>query len=441
MNIINMNVINRLLKFLFAHKILGLVILIVLIGGGYFAWTKLFAKTQVSYQTATAEKGTITQTVAASGQTVVSGRIAILTQASGTVKTVYVKNGQQVLKGDKLVTLELDQDGTNRQTQAWSSYLSAQNNLASAQANLYSFRSSMFTKWKTYMDLAQSGLYQNSDSTPKEDQRTLPEFHIAQDDWLATQAQYINQQGVINQAQAALTNAWANYQTVQSDVTAPISGSVQDLMIVPGMLITSQAAATGNNLVSQKIASIETGGLPIVQVALAEIDAPNVKVGQKATVTFDALPGKTFAGTIFGIDTTGTVSSGVTTYPATIQLVSGQDQILPNMSASATIITQVKQDALIIPSSAVQTSNGQSYVMVLSQGKVENIPVETGISADTNTEILSGITPGTVVVTSVVGGQTGTNGSTSPFSSSSRFGVGGGAAVLRPGGFGGGGGH
>ena len=76
-------------------------------------------------------------------------------------------------------------------------------------------------------------------------------------------------------------------------------------------------------------------------------------------------------------------------------------ELLPNMTASANIIVDTVSEALLVPTTAVQTTNGQSSVRVLKDGQVSNIDVEVGKSSDSETQILSGISEGDTVVTSV----------------------------------------
>src|SRR5665811_956803 len=105
---------------------------------------------------------------------------------------------------------------------------------------------------------------------------------------------------------------------------------------------SNTTAGSSTNTSNQAIASIITGNATTVSISVAEVDAPQIKVGQVATITFDALPNKTFTGKVMGLNTTGTVTSGVTTYPAVIQMDDATDaSVFPNMSATANIITKV----------------------------------------------------------------------------------------------------
>jgi HlyD family secretion protein len=166
----------------------------------------------------------------------------------------------------------------------------------------------------------------------------------------------------------------------------------------------------------------------MVTVELTEIDIPKVKTGSKATITLDALPDKTYTGKVTGIDTAGSVSSGVTTYPVVITLDTISPEIYSNMSATANIIIDSRESALYIPLSALQTQNGQSVVRVKSGNNISYVNVEIGLTTDAEVEIISGLNEGDEVVTSVVN----TSSTSSPSGSSSIFGI-------RQGSFGGGG--
>lgn len=403
------------------RKIILAVILVILVLSG---WRIFTAKDiQPQYQTAAVEKGTLIVSVAASGQVSAANSTSVNTQASGVVSKVYVENGQIVKVGDKIAELESDLDGKQRATQALASYQSAQNNLDSAKANFYSLQSTMFTTWKTYMDMAQSSTYQNGDSSPNVEKRQLPQYMATNDDWLATEAKYKNQQGVVNQAQTALSAAWLNYQQTSPTIYAPISGTLTGLSLQEGTVLIAQSNSSGN-ATAQKIASIKTNAPAQITVNLTEIDVTKVKINNKVTVTLDALPGKTYTGKIISIDTIGAVTSGVTSYPAVIGLDSEVQEILSNMSVQASIITDVKNDVLLVPQGAVQTQNEESSVRVLKNGQINSVTVEIGKSSDTQTEITSGLSEKDVVITGSVSTEK-TNTGTSPFSGGLRMSGGG----------------
>lgn len=419
--------------FLRRSRIVQILIFILVVGVGWFAYRQFSRSTQSKpeYQTAAVEKGTLIVSVTASGQVVTANNAEVTTDASGVVTEIRAPNGTLVQAGDPLVTLDLDQTAKQKYSQALASYQSAKNSLDSAQNKLYTLQATMFGNWKTFYDLATNSTYQNSDGSSNETNRVLPEFHISQNQWLAAEAEYKNQQNVITQAQTALTSAWLSYQQSSPTIYAPISGEVSGLSLQVGSVLQSQGSSVSSTTTStsQKVANIVTIAHPTVSINLTEIDVPKVKVGNNATVTIDAFPDATYTGSVLSIDTVGSTSSGVTSYPAVIVLDLPSQKIFPNMSASASIITETKHDVLLVPSSAVTTQSGSSSVQVLKNGQATVISVETGSSSDTQTEVVSGLSEGDEVITSTISTSTGTAStqSQSPFSS---FGGGGNRQVI-----------
>jgi len=396
---------SRIKNFVIKKKTISLVILAGLIIVGILIKQFLFTTNTITYTTAQAEKGTFVLSITASGQVSATNNATVSTQASGVVKEVFVQNDQQVASGDKIAELDLDLEGKLRSTQSWSSYQSAQNSLDTAKANMFSTQSTMLTQWKSFMDTAQSGSYQNSDGTPRNDTRQLPQYMPINDDWLAAEAKYKIQQNVVNQAQTALSAAWLSYQQSSPIIYAPISGTVTGLSLQPETVLTAQSNSSGN-ATSQKIASIKTNAAAQLSVNLSEVNVTKIKIGNKATITLDALPDKTYTGKVISIDTIGAISSGVTNYPAIIGLDSEVPEILPNMSVTATIITNVLNDVIMVPTSSIQTINGQSIIKIMKNGKVSETPVETGESNSTQTVIISGINATDEVITNAVNSST-----------------------------------
>ena len=198
------------------------------------------------------------------------------------------------------------------------------------------------------------------------------------------------------------------------------------------MVLSTSTSTT--NINSQRVAVIKGDSLPVINVSLSEVDVPNVKVGQKVTVTLDSIPDKTFTGIVATVDRIGTILSNVTSYGVNIKLDSASDAILPNMAATANIITQTATDVLFVPSTAISTQNGTTYAKTLVNGAEVDVAVETGISSDTETAITSGLTEGQTVITGTVATGATSAGGTSVFSSSLRgIGGGGGGATIRTG--------
>ena len=154
----------------------------------------------------------------------------------------------------------------------------------------------------------------------------------------------------------------------------------------------------------------------VADISFNEIDAAKIKVGQKATITFDAISELTLTGKVIEADLVGTVSQGVVTYNIKIGFDTQDDRVKPGMSVSAEIITDVIQDVLVVPNSGVKSQGGAHYVEIFdqkfrdgqnSQGIVSSTApkkqsVEIGISDDSFTEIISGLNEGDVVVSRTI---------------------------------------
>jgi membrane fusion protein, macrolide-specific efflux system len=248
-----------------------------------------------------------------------------------------------------------------------------------------------------------------------------PTYIQMHDNFLSAQANYDAQQAAIAQAQSQLLSAQMSYRAAGATVYAPISGTVSAISLAPGMILNPTSNSSNSTNVSNKIAIVKTNATPAISVSLTEIDVPKVKVGDEATITLDALPNETYTGKVIAVDTSGTVSSGVVSYTTTIQLDSGVDAILPNMSATANIITDVEDNVVLVPIAAVQTAtDGTTTVRELVNGKLTAVAVTVGKSNSTQTAITSGVNDGDTVVTGT--STASTKATTSTTSTTSIFG-------------------
>jgi len=420
------NKIKNIISWIFKSKIRTIVLVAILVAIGFVIYRNSKSMTAApQYQTTTAQKGSLVSTVSASGEMLTANIVNISTEAEGVVSKVYVKDGDKVNKGQKLVELTLDQTGAQNNAQDYSSYLSAQNSLNNALANQFSLQSTLYSKWKTFTDIANSSTYLNADNTPREDQRTLTPFTIAQDDWLAAEANYKNSQNQVAQARANLNSTLLSYQASSPIITSPMVGTINNITLAEGMSLIPVNNSSTNAVEPQRIAVIEGTGNPLATFNLSEIDVSKVQIGQKATVTLSSITGKTYTGTVISVDRIGSISSNVTNYPVVIKFDTDAVEALPNMSASANIIIDSKDEALLIPSTAVQTQNGQTIVRVLENNIVQNVTVTTGLTSDSQTEIASGLSEGDTVVTGTSTSTTQTTGTTSIFGGGIRGGFGG----------------
>lgn len=412
--------------------------MVVVIAIFWFAWAKIFGQQDktAQYQTATAQMGNIIATVSESGNVNADSQTTVTSPATGIIQAVYVKNGDTATVGQKLFSVKATATPQEKAS-AYASYLSAQNTLNSAQSKINSLQSALFKANQTFIN--DKGV-----SNPTDLQKQDPVYIQENADWLQAEADYKNQAGVISQAQAALQSASLAYQDTQdATVTAPIGGEVANLSISVGSSVTSSAnnSSSSNNTSSNSSSSgSSSNGSTVLVIGnfsqlsviaqVNEVDIPNIKVGQNATVTLDAFPNQTFVGKVVSVDSIGTTSSSVVTYNVHIDLLSPPSEIKSGMTASVAIQTARADNVVTVPSAAIQTTNGSSTVRMLKNGQVTSVPVTTGISDDTNTAITSGIAVGDVVVTGINTPTNASSTTTSPFSGGGIRGGGGGGAVL-----------
>ena len=419
-----------------------LIILVVILAATIYLILKN-KKGAVSYVTEDVSRGTVVSSISASGSVVSSNYYSIITQASGVVEVVYVKDGDKVSVGQKLLSISLDQDGQQAQAEAYATYLKAQSSLQSAQDNKLTLQSSLdqtvYTRQKN-LDSAKTALKQaalDEKTATSTAQKVIKKAAIvaaqkaldfaqsqynANTDVTVAQSKLDDADNAISQAQINLQAAKIAYQQTQSIVTSPINGVVSGTSCYVGMSITQSSTSNSSNAksTSGQLLAISNQSNPVINVSVSESDIAKIKTDQKATITVDALTDKTFAGKVIGINKTGTVSSGVTNYPVTIQFDSQVDNVLPNMSATANIILDTKADVINVSSAALTQNNGQYTVQVLVNNQPQIKNVEVGISSDTMTEIISGLSEGEKVITSTVSSSTTTAKTSS--STSSIFG-------------------
>ncbi len=167
------------------------------------------------------------------------------------------------------------------------------------------------------------------------------------------------------------------------------------------------------------------GGVAVVIASTAitittdvvESDLADVEVGQKATVTVDAI-GETAEGTVTAISPmAGDSSSGVVSYPVTVALDERPPDARPGMSADIAITIASATDVVTVPSAALQGTTGDYAVMTLgADGNPQRVPVQVGLLTNATAEITGGLQAGTPVVIGTTADLIGTNGTNGGFS-------------------------
>lgn len=245
-----------------------------------------------------------------------------------------------------------------------------------------------------------------------------------------------NLQDAINAAAQNLITAETNLNNAtlmssMSGLVANINATVGDNVSGTGSTAASATNSSSTSTSQGVVVIIDPSSLA-VDLQIPESDIAKVQVGQNVQLAFTALQNKTYVGSVQTISSTSTTVSNIVYYDVKVSIDKLDGLVKPGMSADATIVTQTKSNVITIPSSAIKTVNSQQVVQILKNNIPETVVVTTGISDDTNTEIINGINAGDVVITSTISASstpiTGTTNGTG--GGGVRFG-GGGAAAAR----------
>jgi macrolide-specific efflux system membrane fusion protein len=417
---------NFLVK-IFTSKLKWLVLVIMLAAGaGWWFWGRN-EKVATPAQTVVAvARQTLQESIEVTGVVSAANYTLVQTQAIGTVKTVYVNEGQVVKSGDKLFELELTPEGKEANQAAYSSYLSAQNNLKNAENQLNSLQVTLFEKNQYFIDHA---VAENLDPG-------TPEYIMQNASWLAAENSYKNQQAVITQSRANLTSAYQNYQNTSAVVTAPVAGIVENITAVVGLAFGQVSSGTGTSL-SDRMATIKTGDQALVIFDLSASDISKVELGQRVVLNSSNLA-TTYEGTVVSVDRYGTTGN-VTTYQVIAQIEETQETdltaLLPNLSVDGEILVSERPDVLVVPALAISSAGERSMVQIqTADGGSEMREVTTGITSGNLTEITAGVSEGEQVVFSLPEYSSGNSLGTNMMFMGPGMGGGGGARQMPAGG-------
>lgn len=380
------------------------ILIIILLLVGFFIVSGVvgnFTK-PAPYTLEKVEKTDIVETVTESGNVVSSGRIDVYSPTNGVVTESYVTNGMYVEEGHKLYVVKSSATDQERR-QAQANYLAAVNSLNTAQATANTLRAAMYGEWKSFTDLATDPIYE-SGGRPDIENRKAAEFQIAQDQWLAAEKEYKDQQTAIAQANAAVASTYALYMATQdATVTAPVSGTVANLAVTKGSTVSIKSMTlTGASSTPSLILMSDHKNEILLE--LSETDITKVKPGQDADIEITAISNKNYKGVVDRVDSVGTENQGVVTYKAFVTILDSDNNIKQGMTTDVEITTKKLENVLSVSNSAVKPYQGGRAVRVPDNSKPEKfryIPVVVGVSGSDKTQILEGLSEGQEIITSL----------------------------------------
>ncbi len=429
-----------------AKKIALIIGIIVLLGAIVGFTVNQSQKNVVTVQSGKVIKQDISSQVTASGQIKPKTIVNVGANAMGRIVHLFVKEGDQVKKGQVLAQLENVQSAADvDMTRA--TVASAQTDAVASEAALNTaqaqFKSSTADlararlEYERAQGLFKDQLISKADFDTKKAAYEVADAVHAQDVARVAQnkAQVDSALGRVGQARAQLTRV--NDILSKTTYSAPFDGTVTNLPVHEGeTVVMGIQNSPGSTLLTVANMSVITA-----EVQVDETDIVNVKINQSAEVTIDAIPNQTFKGKVTEIGDNAIIrSTGVSTSQSTsgsqeakdfkvvITLIDPPANLRPGLSTTARITTGVEHDAVAIPIQALtmrdkkdleaQAAKGKPVdraapvvptgkkentdvqgVFVIKNKKAEFRPVDTGLTGTTEIQIKSGLQPGEEIIT------------------------------------------
>lgn len=407
-------------------------------------------KNVATVQTGKVQREDLATVVSASGEIKPKTYVNIGANAFGKITHLYVKEGDQVKKGQLLAQLEnvqstADVSANEASLQAAETdAIAADAGLRTSQADLVRAQADYDRNkldWERAQSLFKDGLIAKSDFDSRKNAWATADAGLVQAQAKVAQARAQNDSAAkhVTQARATLTHYTDLLQ--KTTYNAPFDGVISNLPVREGeTVVVGIQNAQGSTLMT-----IAAMGIITAEVKVDETDIVNVKIGQPAEVTIDAIPKKIFHGTVSEIGDNAIVrSSGVSTSQSTttseeakdfkvvVTLTDPPPDLRPGLSTTAKITTATRTSALAIPIQALtmrtkeqlekQTSGAGSVhaaapstsetaskgpkkndeiqgVFVIRNHKAEFVPVTTGITGTTDIEVLDGLKESDEVIT------------------------------------------
>lgn len=359
---------------------LKISVIVLLIAVVWFSVSHFHKRpSQPLFRTATVQRGNIVDVVEASGPINPVNTTQVGALVSGEILKIYVDYNSEVKKGDLMAVID--------QTQILASLAEAKASLSSAKENLNSAQKSFdlaklnYERYKT--------LYEKNYVS----RVNMEEYELA----------YVNAKSSLNAAQASVVRAQSNVDTASKDlsntkIVSPIDGVVLTRKVSEGQTITAGFSTPELFVVAQDMTKMQ------IEAKVSEADIVKIKEGQRAEFTLDGYMGEKFKGTVRQVRTnyvdtsSSSNSNSSTSYTVIVDVDNSDLRLKPGMTATLTIYTEEKEDALMVPNEALRFSpsfNKQTYgntgVWKMEKGQPPHrVDVTIGIIASKNTEITDG---------------------------------------------------
>ena len=368
-------------------------------------------------------RGDLAISVSGSGNIEVSDEGKLAFGVGGRIDRIYVEEGDSVTKGDVLAKLDTD-DLELALTQAEVTLTQAEIAVSTANVTLRTARHSLdeaqdlytwpeikvaeadvddaeaFLQYVIDKDLPLATLYYAQarlDAAEAVLDAMIYDYdteEVAIKKMEVTVAEQSLELSQLSLEQAQQSLEYAQEQLDEATITAPLDGVIAKIYAEEGDVIPPPTMASQVIIHLVDLTTIE------LNVEVDEIDIPDVKPGQRAIIDVDALPDVEFEGEVFTISPVAKEEAGVILYEVKVGFnVPEGSGLRVGMSAEADIVLVDRSNVLLVPSRAItEDSEGNPVVMVVVNEQTEERPVVIGVSDGFDTEIVSGLSEGEVVV-------------------------------------------
>ena len=345
-------------------------------------------KEEVSFATEKVAKANIQNSITATGTIEAVTSVTVGTQVSGIVSKLYVDYNSEVKKGQ--VIAELDKTNlTSTLNSARANLLSAKANLQSAQAN----RDYQLANYNRYKTLYQKGLV------------SADEYESARLSYQQAVEQVASNKQNVSSSQEEVQRAQTNlgYATI----TSPIDGVVISKSVEEGQTVAASFSTPELFTIAKDLTNMQ------VIADVDEADIGEVAEGDRVSVTVDAYPNDTFEGKVTQVRLQATTTNNVVTYEVVISAQNADLKLKPGLTANVTIYTAERTGVTCATAKALRFTptketvgnkkivdcNGKNKVWTLEGNTLKAHAVNIGMTDGIHTELLSGITEGTVIIT------------------------------------------
>ncbi len=306
------------------------------------------------------ERGTLVQTVVATGTTEAVSRVEVKSQVSGLVRRVRVEKGDRVKPGQPL--FELDRDRLDARVAGLEAALAMRR--AEAGHDLVARASIGLDEKRRELERGRE-LARHGVVSPAELERLERALALAQVDLTDARAETAARAAAVLEAESALRQAQQDLE--ESVIRAELDAIVVDRRVDLGSVVADVTSSGGTVLA---VLADDSRVRLLADVDENEIAA--VRVGQSAQVTLDAYPGEAFPGRVTRVAAAGTVETNVSNFEVEIELPA-DPRIRLGMSADARVAVREWKDALLVPVAAIAREDSGPVVRVIDASAPDGV--------------------------------------------------------------------